>query len=127
MSGSQETTVSYYRLPQNDNILVKIHDLHIQSLLKSIKLLTSFLLSFHLLGLALGVWIMAAETTNTLIIAAVGTFICLLGIIAGFFGLRAIYYQSRKSSSRFYLVLRLFSCVWLLYVLAVYILIGFNL
>lgn len=127
MSGSEQTTISYLTLPKNDNVLVKIHDLHIQSLLSSMKLFTGFLLSFYSLSIVLGIWVMASTGGGSVALAAVGTLISMMGVATGLLGLRALYYQSRKSSLRFYLVLRIFSVVWIVYLLSVYAALGSGL
>ena len=127
MENTPETTISYFSLPSNDNMLVKIHDLHIQGLLKSIKLFTAFLLLFYTLAIILAVWVMATDNLEGAIIAASGMLVSFGGVITGFFGLRAIHYQSRKSSLRFYRVLWVFSVIMVAYLLVAYTAIGWNL
>ena len=122
-----ERTISYYSLPKNDHLLVKINDLHIQHTIKSIRMFSSFALGLYVLAIVIGVWVLCTENTEQQVMSAVGICMFLIGVISALLGLRAASLQSRRSSLQYYLVLRVFAIFMELYLLVVYVMLGYLL
>ena len=82
-----EQTVSYFTLAKNDNIMVKIYDMHVQGLLMLFKVFSAFLISFFSVSFVCSIWIVATiSDTYSIIITSVGILLSFLGILTGIFG-----------------------------------------